>query len=295
MPSPQVGIFAPPGAHQHHAELRLKTGVVARDLRSALTQATRSSQISLVVGFSRQMWAELAGFAPPVNDFVPISGAGGWRAPSTQADLWVWFQADTRDAAHDAMRGFLSLMSAHCDVALDVTVFTRAGNRDLTGFIDGTANPKEDARFDAALIPRDQLGSGGSVALTQTWEHDLKRFEALPVAVQEAVIGRTKVDDIELEGDDMPPDSHVSRTDVKLDGQALKIFRRSAPFATATGGGLHFVAFACHQDRLSIQLRRMFGAWHDGLHDRLIEYSRPVSGSYWFVPSVEDLAKVTHG
>ena len=89
---------------------------------------------------------------------------------------------------------------------------------DLAGFVDGTANPKEDLRFDAALIPSGKPGQGGSIALTQKWPHDLAVFNAEPIATQEAVSGCTKVDDVELRGDDMPANSHVSRTDGKVNG-----------------------------------------------------------------------------
>jgi putative iron-dependent peroxidase len=120
--------------------------------------------------------------------------------------------------------------------------------------------------------------------------HDLDAFNAMPQAEQEQVIGRTKPDSIELEGDAMPASSHVSRTDVSEDGVALKIYRRSAPFGSVGRHGLYFLAFSCDPHRFDVQLRRMFGVSGDGEHDRLIEFSEPVSGSYWFAPSIEDLA-----
>ncbi len=107
---------------------------------------------------------------------------------------------------------------------------------------------------------------------------------------QERIIGRTKPDSIELEGDAMPPNSHVSRTDVKLDGTALKTYRRSAPFGGAGEKGRYFIAFSCDPMRFDVMLRRMFGTWEDNEHDQLIHYSTPTSGSYWFAPSEEDLA-----
>ena len=129
--------------------------------------------------------------------------------------------------------------------------------------------------------------------LVQRWVHDLDKFAALDVAAQEAVIGRTKADSIELEGDDMPPDSHVSRTDVKKDGVALKVYRRSAPYATLARHGLYFLAFACARERHQIQLERMYGVSGDGLHDRLIEFSRADTGSYLFAPGERALAEAT--
>ena len=90
----------------------------------------------------------------------------------------------------------------------------------------------------------------------------------------------------------MPPDSHVSRTDVKVDGVAMKILRHSSPYGSAAEHGLYFVAFACEQRRFQIQLDRMFGVSGDGLHDQLVEYSHAVTGSYWFAPSAEELERL---
>jgi putative iron-dependent peroxidase len=103
------------------------------------------------------------------------------------------------------------------------------------------------------------------------------------------VIGRTKADSVELQGDAMPADSHVSRTDAKVDGVAMKIFRRSFPYGTVTRHGLYFLAFACDVERFDVQLRRMYGVSGDGLQDRLTGFSRAVTGAYWFAPAKEDL------
>jgi putative iron-dependent peroxidase len=184
-------------------------------------------------------------------------------------------------AIHRAMAGVATL-------GLDEKGFKYHDSRDLTGFIDGTANPKEEAARAAALVSDDAPGAGGSFVLTQRWVHDLDAFESLPVADQERVIGRTKPDSIELEGDDMPPDSHVSRTDVS----SAKIYRRSAPFGSVAEKGLYFLAFACDIDRFDLLLRRMYGVTDGSIRDRLTVYSRPVTGSYWFAPSEEALSSL---
>lgn len=117
----------------------------------------------------------------------------------------------------------------------------------------------------------------------------MAEFNTLSEEEQERVIGRTKPDSIELTGDAMPADSHVSRTDVKQDSVALKIYRRSFPFGGANEHGLYFLAFSCDPLRFDIMLKRMYGTAGDGLKDRLTEYSEAVTGSYWFEPSFEDL------
>ena len=141
-------------------------------------------------------------------------------------------------------------------------------------------------------MPAGLPGPGGAFVLSQKWVHDLEAFRALPVAEQERVIGRTRADSIELEGAAMPADSHVSRTDVKLDGVAQKIYRRSTPFGGVAEHGLYFLAFSCELSRFELQLRRMFGASEDGLCDRLTGFSRPTTGSYWFAPAEDALMRL---
>ncbi len=109
---------------------------------------------------------------------------------------------------------------------------------------------------------------------------------------QEQIIGRTKEDSIELEGDMMPKNSHVSRTDVKVNGEAMKIYRRSYPYANEADQGLFFLGFAKNINRIDIQLKRMLGMTEDKVSDRLMEFSTPLSGSYYFLPSSKELSEI---
>ena len=115
------------------------------------------------------------------------------------------------------------------------------------------------------------------------------RFHALAEADQERVIGRTKPDSVELEGEGMPADSHVSRTDLKQDGVAMKLYRRSAPIGSVDAHGLYFLGFACDPLRFEVILNSMFGASGAGAHDRLMEFSRATTGSFYFAPSENEL------
>lgn len=147
-------------------------------------------------------------------------------------------------------------------------------SRDLTGFVDGSANPKNEHKYLESLIPDGQEGEKGSYLLTQKWVHNLKEFNQLTQQEQEHVIGRTKSDSIELEGDAMPKNSHVSRTDAKLDGKAAKVYRRSTPFDTSQQNELYFFSFSNQQARHQIQLDRMFGVVGYGIYDRLLDFSQ---------------------
>ncbi len=176
------------------------------------------------------------------------------------------------------------------DLELEQFGYRYRDSRDLTGFIDGTENPKTWEAGEVALIPNGAAGAAGSYAITMRWVHDLDRFHALPVHEQEQVIGRTKSDSVELDDADKPPSAHISRVVIEEGGEELEIYRRSVPYFGMQQHGLYFVAFSASRHRYDAMLARMFGTSGDGEHDRLTEFTKPVSGSFWFVPSLPDLA-----
>lgn len=290
MATPQSGIFAE-GSASHHM---LEYGVAA-DFDPAAVAAVRAlfdtPTVNGVVAFGPALWRRLNAAAAPdaLKPFEKIAGAEGHIAPATQRDLLVWIHGGSHDEVLDAALATQRAMAGTATLALDLPGFLYRDSRDLTGFVDGSANPKGGDRQLAALVPEGLPGAGGAHVLSQKWVHDLDAFNELPVAEQEKVVGRTKPDSIELEGDAMPPDSHVSRTDVKLDGTALKIYRRSVPYGGVKEKGLYFLAFSGDPMRFDVMLRRMYGLWEDGVHDQLIHFTAPVTGSYWFAPSEEDL------
>jgi porphyrinogen peroxidase len=115
------------------------------------------------------------------------------------------------------------------------------------------------------------------------WAHDASAWEALSIGEQEAIIGRTKLDSVEL--DPTPSTSHVGRTDQERFG---KIFRRNMPYGTVTNHGTMFVGFSAEQRPLASMLESMAGS-DDGVRDALTRYTRPLTGAYYFIPSIESL------
>ena len=180
-------------------------------------------------------------------------------------------------------------MSDVAQLGVEQAGFTYRDGRDMTGFVDGTANPPSHRAADVALVPPGEPGEGGSHVLVMRWVHDLEAFNQLGVEEQERVIGRTKPDSVELAEAAKPPTAHIARVTIEVGGEELKIFRRSVPYGTVREHGLYFVAFSADQSRYDRMLARMFGATGDGVHDRLIDFSRPVSGAYYFAPSLNAL------
>jgi porphyrinogen peroxidase len=124
------------------------------------------------------------------------------------------------------------------------------------------------------------------------WVHDLDAFNHLEVDEQERVIGRTKQDSRELVGTAKPPTAHIARVEMSVGASEVEIFRRSVPYGTVTEHGLYFVAFSADPTRYDRMLARMFGTADDGVRDRLTDFSRPVSGAYYFAPSLNALREL---
>ena len=297
MSSPQAGIFTEGNTHFYYLEYQLQPDAATQDIRRAVRSALavkREEPSETVIAFGRDAWDRVnpAWHPDGLRNFSTLSGVEGRSVPTTQRDLLFWIQSTRRDVNMQVALAIHSFMRTVGTLSLDLAGFQYLDSRDLIGFIDGTANPKEDKAREAALIPEGQTGAGGSFVLSQQWVHNLPAFNSLSQSDQERVVGRTKPDSVELEGDAMPPISHVSRTDYKENGKALKIVRRSAPYGTVGEHGLYFLAFSCELYRFQILLERMFGVSGDGVSDHLIRYSKPVTSSYWLAPSREALLQV---
>ena len=137
------------------------------------------------------------------------------------------------------------------------------------------------------MIPEGTPGAGGTILLLQQWAHDASAWESLPQSSQERVIGRTKLDSIEL--DPQPPDSHVARTDQEKFGN---IFRRNMPYGTVMDHGTMFVGFSADQQVLKAMLESMAGV-RGGVRDALTIYTRPLTGAYYFIPSTDGLRRLS--
>jgi putative iron-dependent peroxidase len=296
MRGPQPGIFGEGTSAHLHLEWMIRPAAGTDDVRRALCLALGLAEetvtvggVNVVVGFGANTWERLSNVRP--RELAPFTAIDGdkRRAPATQADLWLWLHGSSSDVLFDNALEASRALSTVADVTLEQFGYRYRDSRDITGFIDGTENPPSWDAYDVALIPDGEPGAGGAYALTQRWIHDLERFDQLSVAEQQGVIGRTKPDSIELDDDAKPPTAHIARVVIEEDGEELEIYRRSVPYFGTVEHGLHFVAFSAERRRFDLMLARMFGVAGDDLHDRLTDFSRPVTGSYWFVPALEDL------
>ena len=292
----QAAIFEPVHPHTYHLEYGRRPdsdlAAIKRAIRAVL--ALRSEFPGIVVGIGPALWSVLAPETVPegMRAFDALESPEGLSAPSTQGDVFVWLHGTEIDRVFARARAAHAMLTDAFELIDETPGFEQSESRDLIGFIDGSANPEGEDQQLAALIPDTDPCAGGSFIMTQKWVHDLSKFNGLEISEQEGIVGRTKVDSIELEGDAMPADSHVSRTDVKVDGVAQKIWRQSTPFGSVEEHGLYFLAFSKELSRFDVQLLRMYGLTEDGLHDRLIEFSQAITGAYWYAPSETQLTEV---
>jgi porphyrinogen peroxidase len=247
---------------------------------------TTMGGVNLIAGFRPELWRSampddaLGGLDGFNEDLV---GVEGFTMPATQHDAVLWLSGGTYDVVFDSARGAIAELAGLATVALETSSWPYQHDRDLTGFIDGNENPTLVEAPGVVLVPDGSPGAGGTVLLLQKWPHDVAAWEALPVPEQEKVIGRTKADSVELE--DKPATSHVASTDQDRFGH---IFRRNTPYGTVTEHGTMFVGFAADRRPLQAMLESMAGL-ASGERDALTRYSHPVSGAYYFVPSIESL------
>jgi putative iron-dependent peroxidase len=295
MVSGQPGIFALGDAAHGFFEFALREGADATALVKAVADIRQPHStvggVNLVVGFRPSLWRAVApGDAPAdVRDFEgPLRGAGGYEMPATQADLWIWYAAAAYDIVFDLGQATVDALAPLARLLRESTGWSYKHSRDLTGFEDGTKNPSLFDAPEVALIENGAPGAGGSVLLFQQWRHDSATWTRLPEVTQERVIGRTKPASVELTKDVMPADSHVSRTTVVERGDELKIFRRNVPYGTVTDHGTLFIGFSADQHRMHRMLEQMAGA-DGGPRDALTRFTTPLTGAYYFVPSVQAL------
>jgi putative iron-dependent peroxidase len=290
--NPQPGIFALGTASHAYLEIDASDDSapdLVRAIASLREPRTTMGGVNLVAGFRPELWREAAPDDAPaaLEGFnAPLDGRDGFVMPATQHDAVLWLSGSAYDVIFEASRMAIHELAGIAAVAEETSSWPYHHDRDLTGFIDGTENPSLIEAPELAVIGEGEPGSGGTVLLLQKWVHDANAWEALSDADQELVMGRRKLDSVELE--DKPADSHVASTDQDRFG---KIFRRNMPYGTVTDHGTMFVGFSADQRPLVEMLKSMAGL-ADGDRDALTRYTRPLTGAYYFIPSIEALRRI---
>ena len=251
-----------------------------------------SGGLSCVVAIGAEAWERVApGRTRPaqLHPFLPLTD-GPRSAPATPGDLLFHIRANRRDFCHELSRIVIDKLGDAVQVVDETHGFAYMDNRDLIGFVDGTENPEGDDRSLWTVVgDEDPENAGGSYVTVQRYVTDFAKWEALPTEEQENAIGRTKADDIELDDAVCPPSAHKERTTIERGGEEHKIVRHNMAWGSTRESGTYFIGYARDLSVTEEMLRRMFVADADDVYDRLVDFSRPVTGTNFFAPSLEVL------
>ncbi|HWU52429.1 MAG TPA: Dyp-type peroxidase, partial [Tahibacter sp.] len=214
------------------------------------------------------------------------------HAPATPGDLLFHIRAERMDLCFELASRIMERLADVATSADEVHGFRYFDARDLLGFVDGTENPVDQAAVDAVRIgDEDTAFAGGSYVIVQKYLHDLRAWNALPTETQERIVGRRKLSDIELDDTVKPSYAHNALTTIEEDGREIKILRENMPFGRAGQAefGTYFIGYARSPRTIEQMLKNMFIGRPAGNYDRLLDFSRAVTGGLFFVPSADFL------
>src|SRR5580693_6080767 len=278
----------------HETAVRALCGDLAALLR-AVGFRDLQGRLSCVIAFGSDAWDRLFG-APRPKELHPFREIRGQHhAVATPGDILFHIRAMRTDLCFELATQIMSRLGSAVSTADEVHGFQYFDDRDLLGFVDGMENPVDQAAVDAALIgEEDAAFAGGSYAIVQKYLHDLKGWNAVPVEQQERIIGRAKLSGIELDDAVKPTSAHNALTTIEENGEELKIVRAGTPFGEVGKGefGTYFIGYARSPHRIEQMLENMFVGRPPGNYDRLLDFSRAVTGTLFFVPTATFLEDV---
>jgi porphyrinogen peroxidase len=283
-----------PGA-EHRESVRVFCGDLATLFR-AVEFRDIEARLSCVMGFGSDAWDRLFGAPRPaqLHPFREIR-AGGRHAVATPGDLLFHIRAKRMDLCFELASQIMARIGDAVSPVDEVHGFRYFDDRDLIGFVDGTENPRGEAAIDAVLIgEEDAAFAGGSYVIVQKYLHDLNAWNALSTEAQERIIGRKKLSDIELDDSVKPTSAHSALTTIVEDGKEVKILRDNMPFGRAAHAefGTYFIGYSRSPHTIEQMLENMFIGRPPGNYDRLLDFSRAVTGNLFFVPSATFLESV---
>ncbi len=247
------------------------------------------ARLSCVLGIGSDLWDRL--FLPSrpaeLHPFREIR-AGSRHAVATPGDLLFHIRSMRMDLCFELETQIMARLGTAVSVADEVQGFQYFDERDLLGFVDGTENPTDQPALDATIIGgEDAAFAGGSYVIVQKYLHDMAGWNALSTEAQEHIIGRTKLSDIELDDAVKPTSAHSALTTIEEDGVEKKIVRANMPFGQPGQGefGTYFIGYARSPRITEQMLTNMFIGRPPGNYDRLLDFSRAVTGNLFFVPS----------
>lgn len=301
----QPGAISDPTAFAEYLTFVLRDDDVTpariTDALAMIDNATRSirqkdpaGNVSSTVGFSARGWALLFPDRPVPDGLVdfPAMSDGGRTFPATPGDVFVMVKAGRIDYAFQTAKYVISGFAPLADCVEDTRGFRYLDDRDLIDFVDGTENPVGDERAAAVLVPEGPY-AGGSFLIVQRYIDREEQWASQSTEEQEGVIGRTKMDDIEIPDSAKKPYAHNVKSKVEIDGTEIKMYRQNRAIGNALEHGTMFVGFAAALSTITTSLTQMITADADGNYDHLLDFVDAHTGGAYFVPPQAFLDDIT--
>jgi len=252
------------------------------------------SNLTGVVAIGANYWDELYPQArPALLSPFPTMNKEDRLAPSSDVDIYIEIRSDRADVNHIISSKVCQLLADSVELVEQIKAFRFLDGRDLTGFVDGSENPRGMHRREVALVKtsEDESFAKGSYLHTQRYQHNLTLWNMLKNKEQEDVYGRTKLDNIEYESKDKSLTAHTKRTSLKDDeGDAIEILRQSMPYGDMKCQGLFFVSYCQTPKSFEVMLKSMIHGDEHGNVDHLLKYTQAETGAAFFAPSLDFLA-----
>jgi putative iron-dependent peroxidase len=276
-----------PGDDHHSTVLSLFADLSA--LLRSVGFRNLDGALSCIMGIGSDAWDRLFGLPRPaeLHSFQEIL-SGPRHAVSTPGDLIFHIRAKRMDLCFELAMQIMARLNGAVRTADEVQGFRYFDERDVLGFVDGTENPTGNVAADAVFIGgEDPAFAGGSYVIVQKYLHNLEAWNDLSTEAQEKIIGRSKVSDIELDESVKPSRAHNALTVIEKNGKEVKILRDNMPFGSPGRGefGTYFIGYSCSPSTIEEMLENMFIGRPPGNYDRILDFSTPVTGNLFFIPT----------
>ena len=254
-------------------------------ISKSIGQKDTTAIMTVTIGFSLKGWTSLfphASIPSELHPFIELRSEDR-HFPSTPGDIFLMVKSMRMDLNYQVSKYLLSAFKPIANAIQDIQGYKYLDDRDLIDFVDGTENPKNIERAKAVIIDSEPY-IGGSYLVVQQYFDKQEKWDALTTEYQEGVIGRTKMDDIEIADDKKQPYAHNVKSKVEIDGVEIKMLRQNRPFGNAMEHGTMFIGFAKTASVIETSLKQMIEPGEKGHHDKLLDFVTAKTGALYFVP-----------
>ena len=298
MTQAQKGICAEPNLHalfltftvvdDDPQAMRVKLARIL-DLLSYFDDEYYEAMVSGVLAIGTHYWYELYPDIIP-RELAPFPDihCEDRNAPNSPGDLFILIKADRIDICHAIGVEIVQLLKPHVDLYEEVRGFRYLDGRDLTGFVDGAENPRGMKKFDVAIVgDEDPDFTGGSYLHIQRYQHNMQKWQLLPIAKQQHIMGREKADNTLLDDPDLALDSYTARAQLAAPNKNTSaMLTQNMPYGDMSTQGVYFVSCAnSPQPFIKLLQSRVMGD-ENGNYDKLLDFTTAETGGAFFAPSV---------